>query len=631
MDKKSLTGLLIIGVILFGFSWYTSKQQQKLAPELPAEMQETVLTPDPAETLSGDRDSASLAGAEQALRQHIGDRLYEASHGSETFYTVENDLMKITFSNKGGRVASVELKDYKTYLKTPLILFSDSTSVFDLSFFIKQGYNNSQINTGNYYFTLSDDADPAFAPGETEKQFAMRLYADSAAYVEYVYTIRKDSYMIGFDIRFVGMDNLLSANQSDLNITWQNVGPQNEKGFDNENNYTTIAYNYPGDDSIEDLGISKESKEKTINSKIKWVAFKQQFFSSILIAENDFQNGSLDYTTFAPSEHKIKTFHAQLAVPYSPQTDRYAFSFYFGPNKFSVLNQYDDLHLQKLIPLGGWIIRWVNRWLVIPTFDFLGKYLTNYGLIILLLTIFIKILIAPLTYKSYLSTAKMRLLKPEMDQINEKYPKQEDAMKKQQAIMALYKSAGVNPMGGCIPMLIQFPILIAMFRFFPASIELRGKSFLWADDLSSYDSILHLPFDIPFYGDHVSLFALLMAVSVFIASKINYSQTAQTGPQMAGMKFMMLYLMPLMLLFWFNNYSSGLSYYYLVSNIITIGQTYGFRCIVNEDKLHQRMKENAKKPRKLSKFQQRYEEILKQQQQRKQQQAKQQAAAKKRK
>lgn len=631
MDKKSLTGLLIIGVILFGFSWYTSKQQQKLAPELPAEMQETVLTPDPAETLSGDRDSASLAGAEQALRQHIGDRLYEASHGSETFYTVENDLMKITFSNKGGRVASVELKDYKTYLKTPLILFSDSTSVFDLSFFIKQGYNNSQINTGNYYFTPSDDADPAFAPGETEKQFAMRLYADSAAYVEYVYTIRKDSYMIGFDIRFVGMDNLLSANQSDLNITWQNVGPQNEKGFDNENNYTTIAYNYPGDDSIEDLGISKESKEKTINSKIKWVAFKQQFFSSILIAENDFQNGSLDYTTFAPSEHKIKTFHAQLAVPYSPQTDRYAFSFYFGPNKFSVLNQYDDLHLQKLIPLGGWIIRWVNRWLVIPTFDFLGKYLTNYGLIILLLTIFIKILIAPLTYKSYLSTAKMRLLKPEMDQINEKYPKQEDAMKKQQAIMALYKSAGVNPMGGCIPMLIQFPILIAMFRFFPASIELRGKSFLWADDLSSYDSILHLPFDIPFYGDHVSLFALLMAVSVFIASKINYSQTAQTGPQMAGMKFMMLYLMPLMLLFWFNNYSSGLSYYYLVSNIITIGQTYGFRCIVNEDKLHQRMKENAKKPRKLSKFQQRYEEILKQQQQLKQQQAKQQAAAKKRK
>lgn len=632
MDKKSLTGLLIIGVILFAFSWYNSKRQQKFAPTVTvAEVQEAIRTSGFDETAALRPDSASAAGAEQALRQHIGNMLYDASHGDETFYTVENDVMKISFSNKGGRVASVELKDYRTYLKTPLILFPDSTSVFDLSFFIKQGYNNSQINTGDYYFSTAGDTDPVFAPGETQKEFALRLYADSAAYVEYVYTIRKESYMVGFDIRFVGMEHLLSPNQSDLNITWQNVGPQNEKGFDNENNYTTVAYNYPGDDSIEDLGISKESKEKTINSKIKWVAFKQQFFSSILIAGNDFQNGSIGYTTFAPSEHKIKTFHAQLAVPFSPQTDRYGFSFYFGPNKFSVLNQYDDLHLQKLIPLGGWIIRWVNRWLVIPTFDFLGRYLTNYGLIILLLTIFIKILIAPLTYKSYLSTAKMRLLKPEMDQINAKYPKQEDAMKKQQAIMALYKSAGVNPMGGCIPMLIQFPILIAMFRFFPASIELRGKSFLWADDLSSYDSILHLPFNIPFYGDHVSLFALLMAVSVFVASKINYSQTAQTGPQMAGMKFMMLYLMPIMLLFWFNNYSSGLSYYYLVSNIITIGQTYGFRYIVNEDKLHQRMKENAKKPRKLSKFQQRYEEILKQQQQHKQQQAKQQAPAKKRK
>ena len=351
------------------------------------------------------------------------------------------------------------------------------------------------------------------------------------------------------------------------------------------------------------------------------MAFKQQFFSSILIAGNDFQNATLQYETFAPGSGNIKQFHAQLSVPYTPQTDSYGFSFYFGPNKYSTLKKYDDLHLQRLVPLGGWIIGWVNRWLVIPTFDFLGKYIANYGLIILLLTIFIKIIISPLTYKSYLSTAKMRLLKPEMDKINEKYPKQEDAMKKQQAMMALYKSAGVNPMGGCLPLLIQFPILIAMFRFFPASIELRGKSFLWADDLSSYDSILHLPFDIPFYGDHVSLFALLMAVSVFITSKISYSQTAQAGPQMAGMKFMMLYLMPLMLLFWFNNYSSGLSYYYLVSNIITMGQTFGFRYIVNEDKLHQRMKENARKPKKMSKFQQRYEELMKQREQLARQQA----------
>jgi len=625
MDKKTLLGLLIIGVILFSFSWYNSKQQSQfdeaktlvdsLNAANAAAVQQTQKVEKITVTNSPAGDSLRTAQAEQALERHLGSSLFQATKGTETFYTVENDLMKIRFSNKGGRVASVELKDYKTYGGQPLVLFADTTSVFDLSFFIKQGYNDAQIRTGDYYFTPVDAADLTFGAGQEQKEFVLRLPVDSAAYVDYVYTIRKDNYMIDFDVRFVGMQQILSPNQGDMEITWQNVGPQNEKGFENENRYTTIAYNYPGDDGIEELGISNETKEETINSKIKWVAFKQQFFSSILIAEDDFQNGSVKFTTFTPTAREIKMFHTQLAVPYTPQTDHYDFSFYFGPNKYSTLKKYDDLHLQKLVPLGGWIIGWVNRWLVIPTFDFLGKYISNYGLIILLLTIFIKIIISPLTYKSYLSTAKMRLLKPEMDKLNEKYPKQEDAMKKQQAMMALYKSAGVNPMGGCIPMLIQFPILIAMFRFFPASIELRGKSFLWADDLSSYDSILHLPFNIPFYGDHVSLFALLMAVSVFISSKINYAQTAGAGPQMAGMKFMMLYLMPLMLLFWFNNYSSGLSYYYLVSNIITIGQTYAFRYIVNEDKLHRRMKENAKKPRKLSKFQQRYEEMMKQREQ----------------
>ena len=625
MDKKTLLGLLIIGVILFSFSWYNSKQQSQfdeaktlvdsLNAANAAAVQQTQELEKISATNSPAGDSLRTAQAEQALERHLGSSLFQATKGTETFYTVENDLMKIRFSNKGGRVASVELKDYKTYGGQPLVLFADTTSVFDLSFFIKQGYNDAQIRTGDYYFTPAETTDLTFGAGKEQKEFVLRLPVDSAAYVDYVYTIRKDNYMIDFDVRFVGMQQILSPNQGDMEITWQNVGPQNEKGFENENRYTTIAYNYPGDDGIEELGISNEMKEETINSKIKWVAFKQQFFSSILIAGDDFQNGSVKFTTFAPTAREIKTFHTQLAVPYTPQTDHYDFSFYFGPNKYSTLKKYDDLHLQKLVPLGGWIIGWVNRWLVIPTFDFLGKYISNYGLIILLLTIFIKIIISPLTYKSYLSTAKMRLLKPEMDKLNEKYPKQEDAMKKQQAMMALYKSAGVNPMGGCIPMLIQFPILIAMFRFFPASIELRGKSFLWADDLSSYDSILHLPFNIPFYGDHVSLFALLMAVSVFISSKINYAQTAGAGPQMAGMKFMMLYLMPLMLLFWFNNYSSGLSYYYLVSNIITIGQTYAFRYIVNEDKLHHRRKENAQKPRKLSKFQQRYEEMMKQREQ----------------
>lgn len=613
MDKKTLIGLIVIGAILFGFTWYNASIQQKYAQEQQAltATQETEST----DTIVPEvRQPDTLQAADQ-LERHIGSSLFQATTGTEKKIEVENDLMKVIFSNKGGKVASVVLKDYLTYQGTPLVLFPDSASVFDMSFFIKQQFNNVQINTGNYYFVADSSFTPTFAADETSKNLTFRLDVDSAAHVDFVYTIYKDNYMIDFDVQFVGMENLLAQNQTDLEFTWQNVGMQNEKGFENENNYTTIAYKYPSDESVEQLRTSTEDKSETINSKVKWVAFKQQFFSSIFVAKDDFQNGTLGYSTFQPGEGKIKTFRAKVSVPFTPQLSEYNFNFYFGPNKFSVLKKYDDLHFERLIPLGGWIIGWINRWLVIPTFDTLGAHIANYGIIILILTLIVKILISPLTYKSYLSSAKMRLLKPEVDKLNEKYPKPEDALKKQQAMMALYKSAGVNPMGGCLPLLIQLPILYAMFRFFPASIELRGEHFLWADDLSSYDSILTLPFNIPFYGNHVSLFALLMAASMFIYSRINYNQTAGSAPQMAGMKFMMLYLMPIMMLFFFNNFASGLNYYYLLSNIITIGQTYGFRYIVNEDKLHQRMKENAKKPQKKSKWQQRYEEMVKLQQQ----------------
>ncbi len=613
MDKKTLIGLIVIGAILFGFTWYNASIQQKYAQEQQAltATQETEST----DTIVPEvRQPDTLQAADQ-LERHIGSSLFQATTGTEKKIEVENDLMKVIFSNKGGKVASVVLKDYLTYQGTPLVLFPDSASVFDMSFFIKQQFNNVQINTGDYYFVADSSFTPTFAADETSKNLTFRLDVDSAAHVDFVYTIYKDNYMIDFDVQFVGMENLLAQNQTDLEFTWQNVGMQNEKGFENENNYTTIAYKYPSDESVEQLRTSTEDKSETINSKVKWVAFKQQFFSSIFVAKDDFQNGTLGYSTFQPGEGKIKTFRAKVSVPFTPQLSEYNFNFYFGPNKFSVLKKYDDLHFERLIPLGGWIIGWINRWLVIPTFDTLGAHIANYGIIILILTLIVKILISPLTYKSYLSSAKMRLLKPEVDKLNEKYPKPEDALKKQQAMMALYKSAGVNPMGGCIPLLIQLPILYAMFRFFPASIELRGEHFLWADDLSSYDSILTLPFNIPFYGNHVSLFALLMAASMFIYSRINYNQTAGSAPQMAGMKFMMLYLMPIMMLFFFNNFASGLNYYYLLSNIITIGQTYGFRYIVNEDKLHQRMKENAKKPQKKSKWQQRYEEMVKLQQQ----------------
>ncbi len=620
MDKKSIIGLVVIGIILFGFSWYNSNQQNKLNDEkrvqdsiervrLERVTDSLAKLPVPESAMQQQQDSVARDTYQQQLASSLGG-MYESLQGVEQFYTVENDVMAVKFSNKGGRVATVMLKDYKRYNGEPLYLFDEASSKFDLSFF-----TGSQINTSDFYFT------PVFPDNLTvtgqggAQEFAMRLYADSAAYIEYLYTIRPDDYMIDFNVRLVGMERQIAQNQSDFLIRWENSGFQNEKGFDNENNYTSITYMYPDEyQSLEEIGLrSTGTKEESIKSRVKWIGFKQQFFSSIIVAEDAFQNGAIRTETYPAGSGYVKKFQAQLTIPYAPQTKEYAFHFYFGPNKFNVLKQY-DLGFQRVIPLGGWMVGWINRLIVIPVFDFLSKTINSFGLIIFILTVLLKIIISPLTYKSYLSTAKMRLLKPEIEEINKKFPKPEQATKKQQATMELYSKAGVSPLGGCIPLLIQFPILIAMFRFFPASIELRGESFLWADDLSSYDSILNLPFNIPLYGDHVSLFTLLMAVVMVISSRVSYNQTAGTTPQMAGMKFMMLYMMPLMMVVWFNNYSSGLSYYYTLSTLITVGQTYGFRYLVNEEKLHRKMKENAKKPKKKSKFMQRYEDAMRQQQ-----------------
>lgn len=622
MNKNTLIGLLIIGVLLFGFSWYNNKQytERLAAQQEQQRINDSIARADaPAgqQGLATDEsfnqgslmpDTAAVNPQAPAVGTVLGGGggIYNAQLvGKEEFYTLENDLFELTFSNKGGRIAAARLKEYKRYNGEPLMLFTEAGSRFNLNLFAPM-----QINTADFYFTPQTVSDSVIA---------FRLYADSAkaSYLEYRYAIRPDNYLVDMKIDLSHFKGKIAPNQPDMTLAWNIVSPQEEKGFQNENNYTTIAYKYPGESSIEELGMSTGTKEENISTKVQWVAFKQQFFSSIIVANDNFATAALKYNTFPPTDDNIKDFSAAMTLPYSASmTEGYDLQFYFGPNKFSVLKQYGDLEFQKLVPLGWWIIGWINRYVVIPVFDFLGSYVANFGIVILILTVLIKLLIFPLTYKSYLSTAKMRLLKPEIDKLNEKYPRKEDAMKKQQAMMQLYKSAGVNPMGGCLPMLIQFPILIAMFRFFPAAIELRDKSFLWADDLSSYDSIWTFPdgFSIPFYGDHVSLFALLMAVSLFITSKINYAQSAgMSNQQMPGMKFMMLYLMPVLLLVWFNNYSAGLCYYYFLSNLITIGQTYAFRYIVDEKKLHAQMMENTKKPIKKSKWQMRLEEMQRQQ------------------
>ncbi|MEG1955612.1 MAG: membrane protein insertase YidC [Mucinivorans sp.] len=611
MNKNTIVGLVLIGLILFGFTWYNNKQlaqQQELrrieqlredslakAWQAANPQKSSVVT----DTLKGGvalKDSLIVVAVDSTA-------LNLAKTGKEEFTTLENKLFKLTFSNKGGRIASVDLKDYKRLIPEfkgdALTLFQKDSSSFGLEFFAPE-----RVNTADLYFEQVRKSDNAIV---------YRLHGDGdSSFMEFVYTIAPNDYMLDFSVDLSHFKGQLSSNQRDMLLNWNIVSPQEEKGFENENNYTTVAYKYPGEDGVEELSMGKGKESEDIKTKVKWVAFKQQFFSSIIIAKNDFGSASVGFNTFKPSDSNIKDFNASLTLPYDPSTSKYDFNFYFGPNKFATLNSYEGLELQKLVPLGWWIIGWVNRWLVIPTFDFLGRFISNFGIIILLLTIFIKIIISPLTYKSYLSTAKMRLLKPDLDKINAKYPNKSDAMAKQQAMMALYKSAGVSPMGGCLPMLIQFPILIAMFRFFPTSIELRGQSFLWADDLSSFDSILNLPFNIPFYGDHVSLFTLLMAISLFITSKINFSMQPMNNNQMPGMKFMMLYMMPIMMLLIFNNSSSGLSWYYLLSNIITIGQTYAFRYFVDDNKLHARMKAAATKPQKKSKWADRLEQMQKQ-------------------
>lgn len=638
MDKKSIIGIAVVALLFFGFAYFNTQEQKKYQEEMAAwqAYQDSVAlatrpvapAADSVALTAGGQDAEQAAEAARERRvAALGEYLAAARDGEEREFVVENDVMAVTFSTRGGQIRDVLLKDYTKYAprgerNIPVSLMDPATARFDLSFYVKNGLNNVKVNTMEYVFIPS--AVETTADGA--RAVRMRLPISETAALEYEYLIYDTKtpardYLVDFDVRLVNMAAEM-ANQTSIGIDWSNTSYQNERGFKNENMYTTVAYRFPGESSIEELSMSDEERSKEITTSVNWVAFKQHYFSSVFIAPQNLSYADVGFTTAQPGSGYIKDFSARMTVPYTAQTTGYDFAFYFGPNEYSILKKVGDtdagdgdLYLERLIPLGWGIFGWINRWCVIPVFDFLRNYIPSFGIIILILAVLVRLVISPLTYKSYVSMAKMRLIKPQVDELAKKYPKQEDAMKRQQATMELYKKAGINPMGGCIPMLIQMPILIAMFRFFPASIELRGQSFLWAGDLSSYDSVLNLPFSIPFYGDHVSLFALLMALSTFGYSYYSYQQTASSQPQMAGMKFMMLYLMPLMLLFWFNDYSSGLCYYYLLSNLLTIGQTLIIRRMVDDTKIQAIMQANAarKSNGRKSKFQQRYEELLRQQ------------------
>ena len=612
MDRNSILGLGLIALIFIGYSYFTRPSEEQIKAmrqrdsiarvEGQRNMERMEQERQNAATLQQQAQAPVLDSAEKSLA--YGGFISSADQ-TEKFTTLENNLVKITLSNKGGRIYSVQLKEYQTHDSLPLILWEGEQNRFGMSFFSK----NRKVNTQELFFEAVDGASQVMATTQ-ERGVSMRLSAGDDKYLEYKYTLAPDSYMVDFTVNAVGLDNVIARSSNYLTFNWQADIPGQEKGRKFENQYTALYYKYFEDD-VESLSAGG-SDEKELTTKVKWVAFKQQFFSSVLIADTPFKGVMVKSETKDEKDKILKNFDTEISLPYrGNRMESYPMHFYFGPNHYLTLRKYGkDIELHKLVDLGWKLFAWVSRFVVIPLFSFLETHITtNYGLVILLLTLIIKLALSPLTYKSYLSTAKMRVLKPQIDEINEKFPK-DKAMERQQATMALYKKVGVNPMGGCLPMLLQFPILLAMFRFFPASIELRQKSFLWATDLSSYDSIFDLPFDIPMYGDHISLFCLLMGVTNLIYTRMNQQMTSSTQ-QMPGMQTMM-YLMPVMFLVWFNNYASGLSYYYFVATLFTIGQTWAIRKFFVDDKKVLAMLAAAKKrPAKKSKFQQRLEDAAK--------------------
>ena len=624
MDKNSIIGFILIGLLLFGFTFWQSKQYEKQAAwqaEQAAEQarldsiyyEEHKAELDSIAALQAAADSAGIpVPAAAPVSIYKDSSLERAHHAEASIVTLQNDKVEIAFTTKGAQPWSVRLKDFKTYEKEDLYLFKEGMSDYSVSV-----YTGEYIKTTDFNFTVAEQSDTTLV---------MRLPLSGGGYIEQRYVLPAGSYMVGNTLSFVGMDGVIPRNVSSVDVDFSMTIPRMDKGFKNESQYSKLDYFFVGEKMPVEIGRGRNAS-KRIDSKLSWFAFQQQFFSAIIRSDQQFASGEVSVNFFqeADESRNLMTCQARMREELqrnNPSDIRLEHDMYFGPNHFQTLKTYDQKY-EKIIPLGGWLVGWFTRFVIIPLFNFLHRYILNFGIIILLMTIFIKIVVFPFAYKSYSSSAKMQALKPEMEKINAKYPKQEDAMKKQQATMELYKKAGVSPMGGCLPMFLQFPILWAMFRFFPASIELRQQPFLWADDLSAYDSIVNFGTRIPLLGDHISLFALLMALSMWLYSKMTTAnQTADNDPNAASMKFMSVWMMPIMMYFICNSLSSGLSYYYLLSNLITMGETFVIKkWFVHPDEILAKVRAAEGKPVQKSKWQLRLEEAqrLQQQQMREQQ------------
>jgi YidC/Oxa1 family membrane protein insertase len=600
MDRNSIIGLFLIGLILVTFNLFFLPDQPV---KNPAEPQKTVVAD--SQAVENEQAPNPMAVADDSLQQIRATANFGSfapfTQGERQSISLENEHIKVIFDSKGGRISQVQLKKYRTYDSLPLVLFNPEDSRYSYQYVSETHI----IETDQLYFT----------PSVKDNKVSFRLQFSDNQYLEHSYSLHDDSYVVDHQVNLVGLNDLLADNIDYTKLNWQMSTPRQERDLKDERVKSDIYYKYQND-SPDYLNVAKSDNESLVNA-VKWISFKQKFFSSTLIADQAFETAEIAGGPHR-NESQVADFQAEMVLPIKHKKEEsLSFQFYFGPNHFKTLKTF-ELGLEKQVPLGWGIFGWVNRFIVIPVFNWLDSFNLNYGLIILLLTIVIKLILMPFTYKSYLSTAKMRVLKPEIDELKAKYEKEPQKVQAEQ--MKLFQKAGVNPLGGCLPLLLQLPILIALFNFFPASIELRQQAFLWADDLSTYDSIWtfgHVPLINTIYGDHISLFTILMTISTLIYTRINNQISGVTG-QMKVLS----YIMPLMFLGIMNNYSAALSYYYFLANMITFGQQWIIRRFVDDDAIHRKIQENKKKPVKKSRFQARLEEMSKAAQQKQQQRKK---------
>ena len=616
VDIQSIIGFLLIGGILI-WMLYNNTPDDTVTDETTTEQVETQdeesgVPETQPEAQPVKNDSTALADAQRRLGAFGYSETLASADGGTT--TIENDLLELKISNKGGYIEEARLKNYKTYDSIPVYLVKDGNASLNMKFSTTDGRT---LNTENLYF------EPELTENNGNQILSMKLKVSEDEYLEYRYAMRPDEYMLDFSVRSQGLTGVLNTSENPV-LNWELKGYRHAKSISYENRYTELIYEYDGGD---DDYLGQGELEEDEDTNISYIAYKQHFFTSILLTDTPFSTAQFTSRNLVEDEEidtvYTKSFASTIPLELKAGELNYNMNWYYGPTDYKILNDYDR-NLDEIVPLGWGIFGWINKYLFIPFFAFLSSFLPSYGIAIIVMTIVVRILLSPVTYKSYLSQAKMKVLRPEINEINEKY--KDNAMKKQQETMKLYSKAGASPMSGCLPALMQIPIFYALFQFFPSAFQLRQKSFLWADDLSSYDTIAELPFHIPFYGDHISLFPILASVAIFIYMMMTTGQNMQASqqPGMPNMKFLM-YLSPLIMLFFFNNYASGLSLYYFTSNLITIGIMLVIKyVIIDEDKIHAKIQENKKKPRKQNRFTRKFQDMMEQaeEQQKKQQKRK---------